>query len=124
MLDVPKLKILATKKLEMQLKNWVIADFPPMVKETYSSTTIQDGEIRDLLVATSKDHIDELVLRGDFKIAMEEFGEFSAALVVAISGRVVEKIVEKVVEKPAQIRCSNCDSTGSGLTIHRCDNCY
>jgi len=118
MLDVPKLKKLAIKKLKTQLTNWVAADFPAMVKETYSSTTMQDGGIRDLLVTTSKNHIDELLLMEDFKTAMEEFGEFSAALVVVVSGSVVEKIVEKVVES----RCSFCDMTGG--SVRRCSHCY
>ncbi|KAF8251768.1 hypothetical protein K440DRAFT_612042 [Wilcoxina mikolae CBS 423.85] len=110
MLDVPKLKLLATKKLETQLKNWIVADFPTMVKEIYSSTTAQDGGIRDLLVATSKDHIEELVLREDFKAVMEEVGEFSAALVVAVSGRVSNN------------RCYNCDRIGQ--VTRRCGGCY
>jgi hypothetical protein len=121
MLDIPMLKILVTKKLETQLRNWIAADFPAMVKETYSSTTMHDGGIRDLLVTTSKDHIDELLLKEDFKTAMEEFGEFSAALVVALSGRVVEKIVKKVVEIGVESRCERCGDTGG--SVFRCSNC-
>lgn len=124
MLDVPKLKNLAIKKLKTQLTNWVAADFPAMVKEAYSSTTMQDRGIRDLLVTTSKDHIDELLLMEDFKTAMEEFGEFSAALVVVISGRVVS---ERVVSGRAAgkvvggIICGYCGNTGG--FVRRCSLC-
>jgi hypothetical protein len=112
MLDVPKLKVLATEKLQIQLKDWVATDFPAMVKEIYSSTTTQDGVIRDLLVTTSNDHTGDLLPREDFKTVMEEFGEFSAALVVAVNSRVVEQLKG----------CWNCNKTGGAQ--RSCSYCY
>jgi len=84
MLDTPDLKVLATRKLQMQLKNWVVADFPAMVRELYSTTNKQDKEIRSALVAAAKDHIDELLKMEEFREVIEEFGEFTAALLVVV----------------------------------------
>jgi hypothetical protein len=84
MLDTPDLKALATKKLQIQLKNWVAADFPAMVRELYFTTNKQDKKIRSALVSVAKDHIDELLEVEKFKEVIEEFGEFSAALLVVV----------------------------------------
>jgi hypothetical protein len=84
MLDTPDLKVLATKKLQIQLQNWVTADFPAMVREIYSTTNKQDKDIRNALVAAAKRHIDELLKVEEFKEVIEDFGEFTAALLVVV----------------------------------------
>ncbi|KAF8541482.1 hypothetical protein BDD12DRAFT_878711 [Trichophaea hybrida] len=84
MLDIPDLKDLITKKLQIQLNNWVAADFPVMVREIYSTTNKQDKEIRNVLVTTAKEHIDKLLKLKEFKEVAEEFGEFSTALLAVV----------------------------------------
>ncbi|KAF8251769.1 hypothetical protein K440DRAFT_43697 [Wilcoxina mikolae CBS 423.85] len=91
MLDTPDLKDLATEKLQIQLKNWVAADFPAMVKEIYSTTNKQDKKIRNVLVTAAKEHIGKLLELEEFKEVAEEFGEFSAALLGAVMWYIVSR---------------------------------
>lgn len=110
MLDSPDLKVLATKKLQIQLQNWVAADFPAMVREIYSTTNKQDKDIRNALVAAAKEHIDDLLKVEEFKEMIEEFGEFSAALLVVVR-----------TSLPI-LKCRNCQNRNA--THHFCSQCY
>jgi hypothetical protein len=84
MLDVPDLKLVAMEKLQSQLKDhWVAASFTDIVKETYSVTNTRDTEIRDLMITSALDHIDELRKLEEFKEVLCEIGEFSGGLVMA-----------------------------------------
>jgi len=115
MLDTPDLKVLVTKKLQIQLKNWVAADFPAMVRELYSTTNKQDKEIRSALVGAAKDHIDELLKVEEFKKVIEEFGEFSAALLV-----VVRTPPPQNSSRKGKCKCT----CNRDATYHFCSNCY
>ncbi|KAF8541483.1 BTB/POZ protein [Trichophaea hybrida] len=78
MLEIPPLKAIAAKKLETKLtSNWVTADFPGIVKEVYSTTNTRDHEVRNVLIRSTKTHLNELLPIQEFKDVMFEFGEFS-----------------------------------------------
>jgi len=84
MLDVPDLKLVAMEKLQSQLKDhWVAANFTEIVKETYSVTNARDKEIRDLMVTSALNHIDELCKLEKFKEVLCEIGEFSGGLIMS-----------------------------------------
>jgi hypothetical protein len=84
MLDVPDLKFVAMEKLQLQLEDhWAAASFTEIVKETYSVTNARDKEIRDLMITSALNHIDELRKLEEFKEVLCEVGEFSGGLVIS-----------------------------------------
>ncbi|KAF8541485.1 BTB/POZ protein [Trichophaea hybrida] len=115
MLDVPDLKVLATKKLQTELeKEW--SNLADILKEAYSITNSRDKEIRDLLVASAVKHLDELLKKEDFTGALNEVAEFSGTLVIAMKAApdVQPPPAHSVQVCPKDVRCTRCTT---GMTI-------
>ncbi|PKY07468.1 BTB/POZ domain protein [Aspergillus campestris IBT 28561] len=80
--DIPKLKEQAKEKFAVALKNcWEMDDFPVAIARAYSTTVASDRGLRDLLVDTCLEHIDDLLEDDDFKQVLRETLDFAADLV-------------------------------------------
>jgi len=107
MLDIPKLKALATKQLQTELDaNWEAGKFSVVVAEVFDITASRDKEIRDVVILAAKKYLIELLPLEHFGEVIEKYGEFSAGLV-----RVLTAV-------PVECKCS-C----GWKNRHYCDNC-
>lgn len=80
--DIPNLKKQAKEKFAVALKNcWEMDDFPVAIAKAYSTTVASDRGLRDLLIETCLEHIDELLGNDDFKQVLRETLDFAADLV-------------------------------------------
>jgi len=85
MLCIDELKAFVSECIKAQLEQgFVVTDFLEIVGEVYATTNDTHTEIRSVLVNTAVSQMDSLVGRSDFRRLMEEFGEFSSALVIAM----------------------------------------
>ncbi|KAL4777963.1 hypothetical protein BJX76DRAFT_363185 [Aspergillus varians] len=79
---VPKLKAEAKEKFSVAIKTcWEMDDFPIAIASAYSTTASTDRGLRDLLVSTSLEHINDLLKNDDFKQTLRETLGFAADLV-------------------------------------------
>jgi hypothetical protein len=100
MLDIPKLKALATKQLQTELDdNWMTGIFPAVVAEVFDITASRDKEIREVVVMAAKEHLAELLPLEHFGEVMDKCGEFSAGLV---------RIMQETVVKQRSTTCRHC----------------
>ncbi|PYI05223.1 hypothetical protein BO78DRAFT_447876 [Aspergillus sclerotiicarbonarius CBS 121057] len=79
---VPQLKRRAKEKFDTVAKTcWQMGDFSTAIAEVYSYTTKANRDLRDPLVETSREHIDELRNKDDFRTVLAEAVGFAADLV-------------------------------------------
>ena len=84
MLNMPKLKTLATQKLETLFNStWDAKSFPGTVREAYLATAPRDTNLRRILVDMARKHLHDLAKSGDFRNTLYDFGEFSGEIVLA-----------------------------------------
>ncbi|KAL4912601.1 BTB/POZ protein [Aspergillus aurantiobrunneus] len=79
---IPKLKAQAKEKFSVAITTcWEMDDFPIAIASAYSTTSFADRGLRDLLVSTSLEHINDLLKNDDFKQVLRETMGFAADLV-------------------------------------------
>ncbi|KAL3474861.1 BTB/POZ protein [Aspergillus californicus] len=79
---IPNLKAQAKEKFSVAIRTcWEMDDFPIAIASTYSTTASADRGLRDLLVSTSLEHINDLLKNDDFKQTLGETLGFAADLV-------------------------------------------
>jgi hypothetical protein len=84
MLGIENLKVFAAERLDFHLKKlWVEEDFPELVQEVYSNTTLSDKKLRDIIVSFTQMH-PELRSNSGLQAVMMEHSEFAASLVMAL----------------------------------------
>jgi hypothetical protein len=109
MLDIPKLKALATKQLQTELDaNWEAGKFSVVVAEVFDITASRDKGIRDVVILAAKKHLAELLPLEHFGEVMDKYGEFSAGLV-----RVMSTAIH------TECKCTSCGQKYR----HYCDYC-
>jgi hypothetical protein len=80
--DIPNLKEQAKEKFAVAIKTcWEMDDFPVAIASAYSTTISADRGLRDLLVSTCLEHINELLRNDDFKQVLRKTLGFAADLV-------------------------------------------
>lgn len=98
---VPKLKDRAKEKFEDIISTcWRMDDFPATITEVYSSTPAKDRGLRDPLVRTSLEYIDDLKKNEDFVQALQETPGFAGDLIQ-----------------------HGTDSSGDSMSTYRCPSC-
>jgi len=79
---IPSLKEQAKEKFSVAITTcWEMDDFPVAIASAYSTTSSADRGLRDLLVSTSLEHINDLLKNDDFKQVLRETLGFAADLV-------------------------------------------
>ncbi|KAL3428610.1 hypothetical protein BDV09DRAFT_190798 [Aspergillus tetrazonus] len=79
---IPNLNAQAKEKFSVAIKTcWDMGDFPAAITSAYFTTSSADRGLRDLLVSTSLEHINDLLKNDDFKQALGETLGFAADLV-------------------------------------------
>ncbi|KAK2616715.1 hypothetical protein QQS21_000327 [Conoideocrella luteorostrata] len=83
--DVPGLKKLAQKKFKSAISTgWSSDDFPEAINVAYDSTPPADKGLRDLIIATSCKHINELLKNELFRGLLRETPDFAADLIPSL----------------------------------------
>ncbi|KAF8538702.1 BTB/POZ protein [Trichophaea hybrida] len=88
MLCIDDLKEMVPKMLAGKFtEKFVVKDFLEIVREIYTTTNDTHKGIRKVLVDAAVSNLNVLVRSGDFKKLLDERGEFSSALVIAMHGK-------------------------------------
>ncbi|WXC67160.1 hypothetical protein SNK03_012931 [Fusarium graminearum] len=87
MYDIPALKECSKKKFASAMNaDWNTDDFPYAISEVYKNTPLEDGGLRDLAVAITREHIKTLIGRDDFSRLLRKTADFSADLIPFLCG--------------------------------------
>lgn len=87
MYDIPALKECSKKKFASAMNaDWNTDDFPYAISEVYKNTPLEDGGLRDLTVAITREHIKTLIGRDDFSRLLRKTADFSADLIPFLCG--------------------------------------
>lgn len=79
---VPRLKEQAKEKFAVAINAcWQMADFPVAIASAYSTTTSADRGLRDLVVSTCLEHLNELLEMDGFKQVPSETSGVAADIV-------------------------------------------
>jgi hypothetical protein len=120
---VPQLKLKAKEKFETIVQTcWKMDDFPVAIAEAYKCTLKTDRDLREPLVKTSMEHIDELLKHEAFVDVLDNTIGFASDL-----ARILAET--KVVNpKTKEYRCSNCSAkwmvdTSTGQHVTYCIGC-
>jgi hypothetical protein len=90
MLGIENLKVFAAERFDFHLKQqWVEEDFPELVQEVYSNTTLSDKKLRDIIVSFTQMH-PEMRSNSDLQAVMIGHSEFATSLAVALWSKLCE----------------------------------
>ncbi|GAB0137877.1 hypothetical protein EsDP_00006130 [Epichloe bromicola] len=83
--DIPALKKHARQKFKSAISTgWSLDDFPGAITAAYDSTPPTDRGLRDLIVATSCEHMKELLENGLFRELLRKIPDFAADLIPSL----------------------------------------
>ncbi|KAK6703198.1 hypothetical protein SNK04_013086 [Fusarium graminearum] len=110
MYDIPALKECSKKKFASAMNaDWNTDDFPYAISEVYKNTPLEDGGLRDLAVAITREHIKTLIGRDDFSRLLRKTADFSADLIPFLCGGTSGDGIQMAHGHPqGRDVCSNC----------------
>lgn len=115
----PKLKDRAKDKFEGIIRTcWRMDDFPAAITEVYSTTPAKDRGLRDLLVRTSLEHIDDLKKNEDFVQVLQKIPGFA--------GDLIQHSTDSSDDLKPEYQCFNCDKQWQfkiSVSLRYCPSC-
>ncbi|KAI8664495.1 BTB domain-containing protein [Fusarium keratoplasticum] len=102
--DIDSLKEHATKRFGAALDiGWPMDDFPLAITVAYTTSPLEDRGLRDLIIETSSQHIDDLLGKGYFCEVLRTTNDFAADLVPFLRARQAPDV--------KKYRCPSCRKT-------------
>ncbi|RSL38864.1 hypothetical protein CEP53_014516 [Fusarium sp. AF-6] len=117
--DIPALKEHCKSKFSAAITTgWSLDDFPLAITVAYESTPSEDRGLRDLVVETSRKHIDKLLGNDSFCKLLRKTSDFSADLIPFLS--------DKTSTNAPRYECPSCQHQFRGEfsgKSYYCPNC-